>query len=111
LDTNDNPLKSFGFGIESYIDVLEVQSKSLCFISIGAIILMAIYFSFGYADDKVPFRTKVSLGNLEGTDTTCINQFKGIAGSTSLRLFTCPKGVISNLTAFGALSHRKGVVR
>ena len=101
-DDKQHPLKSFGYGIDQWYQLLWELIK--LFIPITAIGLVMIYINSTMGDlegGSLPFVPHMSLGNFEGAFSACLSQPLGVGNAN--QTMTCPKGVISNLTHVGAI--------
>ena len=104
------PLAKLGFGIESYIDMLNTLTRQFCFAAVIAFVVMIyMYKANGHIKSDVggtmDIVARMSLGNIGGAKSICITTLKGIDKQNSIsQQVRCPKGKITKLTYFGAVA-------
>lgn len=102
-DVEQHPLKSFGYGIEQWYQLLW---ELIClFVPITLIALGMMYINQSMGDlegGSLPFVPKLSLGNFEGAFSSCISQPLGVENRQ--QTLSCPKGTISELKYVGVIN-------
>lgn len=101
-DVQQHPLKSFGYGIEQWHQLL--WSLIQLFIPITMLALAMIYINSSMGNlegGSLPYVPGFSLGNFEGAFSSCISQPLGVDNRN--QSMSCPKGTITSLVHFGAI--------
>lgn len=99
-------MQNYGLGIVGYFSFLEKLIGNMCCWSIFAIAIVCMYKAGGHLSGTTAMydaMAQMSLGNLEGATTKCLQNFYGIKNKhTNL---TCSKGIISNYNHIGVIAY------